>query len=768
MVRKRRPRVGHHQFTPETRQNVQFEQYYKGQGLVVESEWPAFMHALQQELPVTFRVTGFREQNKELLRLIKHRYRNEIIKLQFPATDSGEAQQQHISFDSLSWYPNELAWQLDASRFVVRKTPELKVLHQFLVSETESGNISRQEAVSMLPPLLLDIRSHHSVLDLCAAPGSKSAQLVELLHADAETKRTVDWSYTEPTGLVVANDVDQKRCYMMVHQVKRLQSPCTVITQEDATCFPRLYVPDPSTLKTDKVEMTQFLFDRVLADVPCSGDGTLRKNPDLWLRWSPNLGIAEHYLQLRILRRGLELLRDTTSDGDHGRLVYSTCSFNPLENEAVIASMLHACQGAVRLVGPDRLACVTRRGPDASHGRFQTRPGLTSWRVMNKKGCWFDKFEDVPQSQQCNLRPSLFPPPNITELGLDRCFRVFPQDQNTGGFFLAVLEKVAPLPWMKPTGPRSYAFVGPRVSGICDQEEAEDTSNLIETDFPPEPNKETCEDECSPTIESKKPRVFNENPFTYIDPSNDKDWANIRDYYGIMEASDHDTVAPKNGVIRNFCPANLLYRSTGDELRRRQFYYTNKLVKQIIQSNLCRGIKIVNCGVRMFCIMEDKQFTGYRLLQDGVELADAFLPETGGRRIHLTSMQYSDLKLMLEEEMPLISRMTVTTQSQWNRLTPGPVLIDYSPSNTEVETEQNLPQCRLVFAGWRGIQSLRHYIGRHERLHLMRLANLDPKPAIMGHTVLDQKRPRDEASPISTEPDAYESDGDPDIMSSAS
>ncbi len=46
------------------------------------------------------------------------------------------------------------------------------------------GNISRQEAVSMIPPLLLDVKPHHKVLDMCAAPGSKTAQLVEFLHAD--------------------------------------------------------------------------------------------------------------------------------------------------------------------------------------------------------------------------------------------------------------------------------------------------------------------------------------------------------------------------------------------------------------------------------------------------------------------------------------------------------------------------------------------------------------------------------------------------------
>ena len=94
----------------------------------------------------------------------------------------------------------------------------MKKLHTFLVSETETGYISRQEAVSMIPPLLLDVRSHHAVLDLCAAPGSKTAQLVELLHSDG--KLDTSSQSVVPSGVVVANDRDNDRCYMMIHQVR--------------------------------------------------------------------------------------------------------------------------------------------------------------------------------------------------------------------------------------------------------------------------------------------------------------------------------------------------------------------------------------------------------------------------------------------------------------------------------------------------------------------------------------------------------------------
>ena len=83
----------------------------------------------------------------------------------------------------LKWYPDELAWQLNLTRKDIRREEAYFKLHNFLISETESGNISRQETVSMIPPLVLDVKPHHKVLDMCAAPGSKTGQLIEAMHA---------------------------------------------------------------------------------------------------------------------------------------------------------------------------------------------------------------------------------------------------------------------------------------------------------------------------------------------------------------------------------------------------------------------------------------------------------------------------------------------------------------------------------------------------------------------------------------------------------
>jgi tRNA (cytosine34-C5)-methyltransferase len=67
---------------------------------------------------------------------------------------------------------------------------------------------------------------------MCAAPGSKTAQLIEMMHSGDSV----------PTGVVIANDVDNSRCYMLVHQAKRLNSPCTLVTNHDASIMPNILI----------------------------------------------------------------------------------------------------------------------------------------------------------------------------------------------------------------------------------------------------------------------------------------------------------------------------------------------------------------------------------------------------------------------------------------------------------------------------------------------------------------------------------------------
>ena len=103
--------------------------------------------------------------------------------------------------------------------------------------------------------------------------------------------------------------------------------------------MPDLMVPSPDT-----DTLTPMKYDRILCDVPCSGDGTMRKNPDIWPKWNPVNSSNLHGIQYRIARRALEMLEVG------GRMVYSTCSFHPLENEAVVARLLQDMEGRLQLV----------------------------------------------------------------------------------------------------------------------------------------------------------------------------------------------------------------------------------------------------------------------------------------------------------------------------------------------------------------------------------------------------------------------------------
>ena len=174
----------------------------------------------------------------------------------------------------------------------------------------------------------------------------------------------------------MANDTDAQRAYMLVHQAKRLNLPALFVTNNDATKFPNL------KFGADCEE--NFKFDRILCDVPCSGDGTLRKNPLLWKTFHAHLGHSLHALQRDILIRGLSMLKKG------GRMTYSTCSFNPIENEAVVQAALLHFKGKIQLVKPkvsEHLKC---------------RPGMLRWKVYHKKKSthhpaeWYQNWAQVP------------------------------------------------------------------------------------------------------------------------------------------------------------------------------------------------------------------------------------------------------------------------------------------------------------------------------------------------------------------------------------
>ncbi|EDL87611.1 NOL1/NOP2/Sun domain family, member 2 (predicted) [Rattus norvegicus] len=662
------------------KENKLFEHYYQELKIVPEGEWDQFMGSLREPLPATLRITGYKSHAKEILHCLKNKYFKELEDLEV------DGQKVEVP-QPLSWYPEELAWHTNLSRKILRKSPLLAKFHQFLVSETESGNISRQEAVSMIPPLLLNVEPHHKILDMCAAPGSKTTQLIEMLHADM--------SVPFPEGFVIANDVDNKRCYLLVHQAKRLSSPCIMVVNHDASSIPRL------TVDVDGRKEILF-YDRILCDVPCSGDGTMRKNIDVWKKWTTLNSLQLHGLQLRIATRGAEQL------AEGGRMVYSTCSLNPVEDEAVIAALLEKSEGALEL------ADVSAELPG-----LKWMPGVSQWKVMTRDGQWFADWQEVPQGRHTQIRPTMFPPKDLDKLQamhLERCLRILPHHQNTGGFFVAVLVKKAPMPWNKrqpkvqsksaqARDPKASNTVAATKGNPSDQSELESQmitgagdSEAAQTTENTESN-EKKDGVCGPPP-SKKMKLFGfkEDPFVFI-PEDDPLFPPIEKFYAL------DPSFPR---------MNLLTRTT--EGKKRQLYMVSKELRNVLLNN-SEKMKVINTGIKVWCRNNSgEEFDcAFRLAQEGIYTLYPFI----NSRIITVSME--DVKTLLTQENPFFRKLSSEAYSQVKDLTKGSVVLKYEPDSANPDTLR----CPIVLCGWRGKASIRTFVPKNERLHYLRMMGLE-------------------------------------------
>lgn len=422
-----------HQDSYRVLENALFNRYYKELqqlGLVSKSTpstssslspnseadafWEREMELFRQPLPTTLWVNDADPLSTQ-------------VRAYFESVDSSMV-------EPIPWYPIKgMGWRILADKTSFRKREDMQGLRQFLIQQTALGTISRQEEVSMIPPFLLDIQPTDVCLDMCASPGSKTAQMLvglarhKIVSPGSSLNQGFPYDYLSE-GMVVANELDAKRANMLVHQVKRMRLlfPFAVFTNHDARYFPELRLESPKTATTEE-ESPCLRFDKILCDVVCSGDGTLRKAPHIFKIWTPFEAMKLQKIQIQIALRAAHLLKVG------GRLVYSTCSLNPVENEAVVAQIIHRTRGAMRLVDGRHLL-----------PHLSCSPGMNTWVVMNQKG------EVITEPIPGTMHEALFPPktrggyssPAVDGVDLSLCMRLLPTHCAGGGFFVAVLDKV--------------------------------------------------------------------------------------------------------------------------------------------------------------------------------------------------------------------------------------------------------------------------------------------------------------------------------------
>lgn len=568
------------------RDNASFIKYYHLQKIcATEEEWTQFLASIRDNLPTTFRVTGFKDEARALLNIIKTQLFTEYVRA---VAELHELPAEQVERPlCLPWYPNGMAYQLHLTRKDIRRSEPLFRLHNFLIVETTAGSISRQEAVSMIPPLVLNVQPTDKVLDMCAAPGSKTAQLIEALHASPE-------QYKIPPGFVLANDVDNNRCYMLVHQAKRLNSPCLLVTNHDSSFFPNLLQTDEATNSKSILK-----FDKILCDVPCSGDGTLRKNPDIWMKWNLAQAYNLHGVQYRIVRRGAEML------AVGGRLVYSTCSLNPIENEAVLQRIIKDADGALELV-------------DASHlvPGLKYKPGMVDWKLATKEvDAIYSSFDEVPEQLHTIIRPTMFPLPEaeMSKIGLDKCMRVLPHLQDSGGFFVAVIEKRRPLNFEKND-----------LQDLLEKADAKPTQPEVQLDESGKPVEDEKSVPWGPQRKRRRLHGYKEDPYVFFG-EDDADYESIQQFYQLNE------------TLNKRC---LLTRCQTE--RKKNIYYCSDPIRDLVVNNE-RNIKIINTGVKTFVRCENRHTVHpYRLAQEGLQTSNAFIGSS--RRIQV---EREDLILLL-------------------------------------------------------------------------------------------------------------------------
>jgi len=284
-----------------------------------------FLAVLQTPLKQSFRINTLKAEKDEVLSLVAD-----------------------IELEPIPWY--DLAFRVKGRVNIGERT-----IHK-------TGSIYIQEAISMLPALVLDPKPNEKILDMTAAPGSKTTQIAAIM---------------QNNGLIVANDISRKRIGALINNIERMGVLNTAITIQVGQRLGNI-IPE--------------YFDKILLDTPCSLEGIIRNTPKVLSNWKESTIKRLSKLQNGLINSAFKCLKPG------GILVYSTCTFAPEENEAVIDYLFKKYPDAI---------CESISIPN-----LKTRPAILEWgrKAFNEQ--------------------------------IKNCIRIYPQDNDTEGFFVAKVKKV--------------------------------------------------------------------------------------------------------------------------------------------------------------------------------------------------------------------------------------------------------------------------------------------------------------------------------------
>ena len=292
------------------------------------------------------KLTDFEEFKKYSLSFLRRSIRVNTLKI--PVSDLKKRLEKDWKLDQIPWC-REGFW-IKAKKGERRDVGNL--------TEHLLGYIYVQEAVSMIPPIVLDPKPGETILDIAASPGSKATQIAQ---------------YMQNKGILVANDYKADRMKPLCINLQRMGITNSIVTLMQGRLF------------------KGFQFDKMLVDAPCSGTGTIRKSIKTLRIWNPNMVKRLAGTQRQLLETAFNNLNKD------GILVYSTCTLEPEEDEGIIDFLLEKYPNA-------KLEEIKLNG-------LKRSPAIL-------------EFEDKEYNPE-----------------IKKCLRLWPQDNDTEGFFIAKIKK---------------------------------------------------------------------------------------------------------------------------------------------------------------------------------------------------------------------------------------------------------------------------------------------------------------------------------------